>query len=77
MISLPSFGRRSSRAPNLRDLVHKFRLDQSASTQSSALRQTATSMARPAPAKSYAAPAKGGPAVQGNLAQKVDDWEEF
>jgi len=66
-------------AGKLRDLVHKFRLDQSATTQSSALRQIATSMAGPgtAPAKSYAAPAKARPAVQGNLAQKADDWNEF
>jgi methyl-accepting chemotaxis protein len=67
-------------AGKLRDLVQKFRLDQQASMQSSALRQTATAMARPAPAaptRSYAAPAKAKPAVQGNLAQKSDDWEEF
>ena len=66
-------------AGKLRDLVHRFRLDQQAATQSSALRQTATSMARPvaAPARSYAATPKARPAAQGNLAQKQDDWEEF
>jgi methyl-accepting chemotaxis protein len=67
-------------AGKLRELVANFRLDQQATTQASALRQTASAMARPAasaPARSYAAPAKARPAVQGNLAQKSDTWEEF
>jgi methyl-accepting chemotaxis protein len=67
-------------AGKLRELVANFRLDQQATTQSSALRQTASAMARTtasAPARSYAAPAKARPAVQGNLAQKSDTWEEF
>jgi methyl-accepting chemotaxis protein-1 (serine sensor receptor) len=67
-------------AGKLRELVANFRLDQQATTQASALRQTASAMARPAasaPARSYAAPAKARPAIQGNLAQKSDSWEEF
>ncbi|MGV3551152.1 methyl-accepting chemotaxis protein [Rhizobium sp.] len=64
-------------AGKLRDLVNRFRLDQQASMQSAALRQTATAMARPAPVKAYAAPPKALPAAQGNLARKQDDWEEF
>jgi len=67
-------------AGKLRDLVQQFRLDQHATTQSSMLRNTASAMgspARPAPARSYAAPARAKPAAQGNLAQRQDDWEEF
>jgi len=67
-------------AGKLRDLVSNFQLEHSAAAQSSALRQVSSAMAsaaRPAQSRTHAAPARARPPVQGNLAQKADNWEEF
>ncbi|WP_137156558.1 methyl-accepting chemotaxis protein [Rhizobium sp. FKL33] len=69
-------------AGKLRDLVAQFRLDQGATNQTAALRQTAAAMARPVAASRPAAarPAPARPAAKaashGNAAVK-DEWEEF
>ena len=69
----------AEQAGRLRGLVAAFRLAQG-KLQAEGLRQTAAVMARaaaparPVPAASRA-PAR--PVVQGNLARKADEWEEF
>jgi methyl-accepting chemotaxis protein-1 (serine sensor receptor) len=69
----------AEQAGRLRGLVEAFRLAQG-KLQAESLRQTAAVMARaaaparPVPAASRA-PAR--PVVQGNLARKADEWEEF
>ncbi|MCO6185083.1 methyl-accepting chemotaxis protein [Rhizobium sp. L1K21] len=63
----------SKEAENLRELVARFQLAQSAGHQAAALRKTASAMSEPRAAQ----PAKARPSVQGNLAHKTDDWQEF
>lgn len=65
-------------AGKLRDLVHKFQLEQSGTVQSSMLRRTASAMAAPGRTPSAKPQAVSTVAVvHGNLARKADNWEEF
>ncbi len=69
----------ANEAAKLRELVSQFRIDGSATAQSSALRQTARAMA--APAHTTAAPQRAArpaaPRAVGNAAVARDNWEEF
>ncbi|MET3779095.1 methyl-accepting chemotaxis protein [Rhizobium alvei] len=69
----------SQEAAKLRDLVSTFKLGMTASSNASALRQTARAMAQPARSTSTAMPARTSRPLKTAAAaqQSSDSWEEF
>ena len=70
----------ANEAAKLRELISQFRIDGSATAQSSALRQTARAMAAPAasaPAPQRFARSATPARAVGNAAVSRDNWEEF
>jgi methyl-accepting chemotaxis protein len=70
----------ANEAAKLRELISQFRIDGSATAQSSALRQTARAMAAPAasaPASQRFARSAAPARAVGNAAVSRDNWEEF